>query len=92
MKTRTSEYLSYVLNRLTFIGAIYVAFVCVLPEFVISQNKNIPPSVAILIGGMSLLIVVSVTLDTVAQVQSHLIAHQYEGLIKKSRMGRRRKK
>jgi len=89
---RTSEYLSYVLNRLTFIGAIYVAFVCVLPEFVISQNKNIPPSVAILIGGMSLLIVVSVTLDTVAQVQSHLIAHQYEGLIKKSRMGRRRKK
>lgn len=88
---RTSEYLSYVLNRLTFIGAIYVAFVCVLPEFVISQNKNIPPSVAILIGGMSLLIVVSVTLDTVAQVQSHLIAHQYEGLIKKSRMGRRRK-
>lgn len=88
---RTAEYLSYVLNRLTFIGAIYVAFVCVLPEFVISQNKNIPPSVAILIGGMSLLIVVSVTLDTVAQVQSHLIAHQYEGLIKKSRMGRRRK-
>jgi len=89
---RTSEYLQYVLNRLTFIGAIYVAFVCVLPEFAIAQSGGkIPPSVAMLIGGMSLLIVVSVTLDTVAQVQSHLVAHQYEGLIKKSRMGRRRK-
>lgn len=90
---RTAEYLQYVLNRLTFIGAIYVAFVCVLPEFAIAQTDGkIPPSVAMLIGGMSLLIVVSVTLDTVAQVQSHLVAHQYEGLIKKSRMGRRRKK
>ena len=89
---RTAEYLSYVLNRLTLIGAVYVAFVCVLPEFILSRNSNIPPSVAMLIGGMSLLIVVSVTLDTVAQVQSHLVAHQYEGLIKKSRMGRRRKK
>ncbi len=89
---RTAEYLSYVLNRLTFIGAFYVAFVCVMPEYIISQNSNIPPSVAMLIGGMSLLIVVSVTLDTVAQVQSHLVAHQYEGLIKKSRMGRRRKR
>lgn len=87
---RTAEYLSYVLNRLTFIGAVYVAFVCVLPEYVISQYRNLPTSVAILIGGMSLLIVVSVTLDTVAQIQSHLVAHQYEGLIKKSRMGRRR--
>lgn len=87
---RTSEYLSYVLNRLTFIGAIYVAIVCVLPEWVISSSGKIPPSVAMLIGGMSLLIVVSVTLDTVAQIQSHLVAHQYEGLIKKSRMGRRR--
>jgi len=89
---RTAEYLSYVLSRLTFIGAIYVAFVCVLPEFVIArQGGAIPPSVAMLIGGMSLLIIVSVTLDTVAQIQSHLIAHQYEGLIKKSRMRRREK-
>jgi len=88
---RTAEYLTYVLSRLTFIGALYVAFVCVLPEYVISQNKEIPPSVAMLIGGMSLLILVSVTLDTVAQIQSHLIAHQYEGLIKKSRMRRRKK-
>jgi len=89
---RTAEYLSYVLSRLTFIGAIYVAFVCVLPEYVIAQAGNVPPSVAMLIGGMSLLIIVSVTLDTVAQIQSHLIAHQYEGLIKKSRMRRNRRK
>ena len=88
---RTAQYLSYVLSRLTFIGALYVAFVCVLPEYIIAQNRGIPPSVAMLIGGMSLLIIVSVTLDTVAQIQSHLIAHQYEGLIKKSRMRRRKK-
>lgn len=88
---RTAQYLSYVLSRLTFIGAFYVAFVCVLPEIVIAQNKNIPPSVAMLIGGMSLLIIVSVTLDTVSQIQSHLIAHQYEGLIKKTRMRRKKK-
>jgi len=89
---RTEEYLSYVLSRLTFIGAVYVAFVCVLPELIIArQGGAIPPSVAMLIGGMSLLIIVSVTLDTVAQIQSHLIAHQYEGLIKKSRMRRRNK-
>ncbi len=89
---RTAEYLSYVLNRLTFIGALYVSFVVILPNFVFAKYSTIPPSVARLVGGTSLLIVVSVTLDTVAQVQSHLIAHQYEGLIKKSRMGRRRKK
>ncbi|MEE9272218.1 MAG: preprotein translocase subunit SecY [Robiginitomaculum sp.] len=89
---RTSEYLSYVLNRLTFIGALYVAFVVIVPTMLISKNANIPPSVQQLISGMSLLIIVSVTLDTVAQVQSHLVAHQYEGLIKKSRMGRRRKR
>ena len=78
-------------NRLTLIGALYVAFVCVLPEFVIAQSGNIPASVAMLIGGMSLLIIVSVTIDTVAQIQSHLIAHQYEGLIAKSKMRRRRR-
>jgi len=88
---RTAEYLSYVLSRLTFIGAFYVAFVCVVPEAFIARVGNMPTSVAMLIGGMSLLIIVSVTLDSVAQVQSHLIAHQYEGLIKKSRMRRRNK-
>ena len=88
---RTAEYLSYVLSRLTFIGAFYVAFVCVLPEAFIARVGNIPTSVGLLIGGMSLLIIVSVTLDSVAEVQSHLVAHQYEGLIKKSRMRRRNK-
>ncbi|WP_017931357.1 preprotein translocase subunit SecY [Robiginitomaculum antarcticum] len=88
---RTQQYLDYVLNRLTLIGALYVAFVCVLPEYLISQNQEIPPSVGMLIGGMSLLIIVSVTIDTVTQIQSHLIAHQYEGLIKKSKMRRRQR-
>ena len=88
----TAKRLSYVLSRLTFIGAFYVAFVCVVPEIVIARSAGgIPPSVAMLIGGMSLLIIVSVTLDTVSQIQSHLIAHQYEGLIKKSRMRRKKK-
>ena len=86
---RTEDYINYVMNRLTFIGAFYVAFVCVVPEAVIAQVGNLPISVVMLIGGMSLLIIVSVTLDTVSQIQSHLIAHQYQGLINKSRMRRR---
>ncbi len=82
---RTAEYLDYVLTRLTTVGAIYLAAVCVMPEILISQY-----SVPFYFGGTSLLIVVAVTMDTVAQIQSHLIAHQYEGLIKKSRLRGRR--
>ena len=83
---RTAEYLDYVLTRLTFVGAGYLSIVCLLPELLISQY-----SVPFYFGGTSLLIVVSVTMDTVAQVQSHLLAHQYEGLIKKSKLrGRNR--
>ena len=82
---RTAEYLDYVLTRLTTVGAIYLAAVCVMPEIMISQY-----AVPFYFGGTSLLIVVSVTMDTVAQIQSHLIAHQYEGLIKKSRLRGRR--
>jgi preprotein translocase subunit SecY len=82
---RTAEYLDYVLTRLTTIGALYLAAVCVLPEILISQY-----AVPFYFGGTSLLIVVSVTMDTVAQIQSHLIAHQYEGLIKKARLRGRR--
>jgi preprotein translocase subunit SecY len=78
---RTAEYLDYVLTRLTTVGAIYLAAVCVLPEILIS-NYAVP----FYFGGTSLLIVVSVTMDTTAQIQSHLIAHQYEGLIRKSRL------
>ncbi len=82
----TAEYIDYVLTRLTAVGAAYITIVCLLPEFLISQYR-----VPFYFGGTSLLIVVSVTMDTIAQVQSHLLAHQYEGLIKKSRLrgGRR---
>jgi preprotein translocase subunit SecY len=84
---RTAEYLDYVLTRLTTVGAIYLSVICVLPEILISEL-----AVPFYFGGTSLLIVVSVTMDTVTQVQSHLLAHQYEGLIEKSRLGRRGKK
>ncbi len=82
---RTAEYIDYVLTRLTLIGAVYVAMVCLLPELLAGSNG------AYAFGGTSILIVVSVTMDTVAQIQSHLLAHQYEGLIKKSKLrgGRR---
>jgi preprotein translocase subunit SecY len=78
---RTADYLDYVLTRITVIGAAYIAIVCLLPEFVIAQMGS-----GFYFGGTSILIVVTVTMDTVAQIQSHLLAHQYEGLIKKSRM------
>jgi preprotein translocase subunit SecY len=82
----TASYLDYVLTRLTVIGSVYLTIVCLLPEFLVGQ-ANIP----FRIGGTSLLIVVSVTMDTVSQIQSHLLAHQYEGLIKKTKLrGRRR--
>jgi len=82
---RTAEYIDYVLTRLTLIGAVYIAAVCLLPEFLAGANGSYA------FGGTSILIVVSVTMDTVAQIQSHLLAHQYEGLIKKSKLrgGRR---
>jgi preprotein translocase subunit SecY len=81
----TADYLDYVLTRLTVIGAIYLSVVCVLPEILISKY-----AVPFYFGGTSLLIVVNVTMDTVAQVQSHLLAHQYEGLVKRSRLKGRR--
>ncbi len=81
----TAEYLDHVLTRLTVVGAAYLAILCLLPELLISKY-----SVPFYFGGTSLLIVVTVTLDTVAQIQSHLLAHQYEGLIKKSRLRGRR--
>jgi len=81
----TSQYLDKVLTRLTVVGAAYLSAVCLLPEILISRF-----SVPFYFGGTSLLIVVTVTLDTVAQIQSHLLAHQYEGLIKKSKLKGRR--
>jgi preprotein translocase subunit SecY len=79
--TKTAEYIDYVLTRITVVGAIYLALVCVLPELLRSYA-----AVPFYFGGTSLLIAVSVTMDTVAQVQSHLIAQQYEGLIKKAKL------
>ncbi len=85
---RTAEYIDYVLTRVTVVGAIYLVFVCILPEILISQA-----AVPFYFGGTSLLIVVSVTMDTVSQVQGHLLAHQYEGMVKRTKLrgrGRRR--
>jgi preprotein translocase subunit SecY len=82
----TADYLDYVLTRLTVVGASYLVAVAILPEILISRF-----SVPFFFGGTSLLIVVTVSMDTVAQIQSHLLAHQYEGLIKKSKLrGRKR--
>jgi preprotein translocase subunit SecY len=76
---KTAEYIDYVLTRTTVIGAIYLAIVCLIPDFARSE-------IALSLGGTSILIMVSVTMDTVAQIQSHLIAQQYEGLIKKAKL------
>ena len=81
----TAEYLDFILTRLTVVGAIYLTAISIMPELLICQY-----GVPFYFGGTSLLIVVTVTMDTVAQVQSHLIAHQYEGLVKKSRLKGRR--
>jgi len=81
----TANYLDWVLTRLTVVGALYLAAVCILPEILRAQY-----AVPFYFGGTSLLIVVTVTMDTVTQVQSHLLAHQYEGLIKKSKLRGRR--
>jgi preprotein translocase subunit SecY len=77
----TADYLDKVLTRITVIGSAYLVVVCLLPEFVISQF-----SLPFYFGGTSLLIMVTVTMDTVAQIHSHLLAHQYEGLIKRSKL------
>ena len=85
---RTAEYIDYVLTRITVVGAAYLVIVCLIPELY-RDNAGI----SFVLGGTSLLIIVSVTLDTVQQVQGHLLAHQYEGLIQKSKLrgGKRRR-
>ncbi len=79
--SNTSQYFDTILARLTTIGALYLCAVCLLPEILISKY-----SVPFYFGGTSLMIIVSVTMDTVTQIQSQLLAHQYEGLIRKSRV------
>ncbi|MFM7349446.1 MAG: preprotein translocase subunit SecY [Erythrobacter sp.] len=78
---RTADYLEYVLTRITVIGAAYLAIVCVLPEYMIAQT-----GIPLFLGGTSLLIVVNVTVDTISQIQSHLLALQYGDLIKKAKL------
>ncbi|WP_338445008.1 preprotein translocase subunit SecY [Pelagerythrobacter marensis] len=78
---RTADYLDYVLTRITVIGAIYLTLVCVIPEYMIAQT-----GIPLFLGGTSLLIVVNVTVDTISQIQSHLLAHQYGDLIKKAKL------
>jgi preprotein translocase subunit SecY len=78
---RTADYLEYVLTRITVVGSVYLTIVCVVPEFVIAQT-----GIPLFLGGTSLLIVVNVTVDTITQVQSHLLAHQYGDLIKKAKL------
>jgi preprotein translocase subunit SecY len=81
----TTDYLEYVLIRLTVVGALYLIVVCLIPEFLIARL-----SVPFYFGGTSLMIVVNVVLNTAQQIQAHLLAHQYEGLLKKSRLRGRR--
>jgi len=77
----TADYLDYVLTRITVIGAAYLTFICLVPEWVTAQY-----GLGLALGGTSLLIVVNVTIDTVTQIQSHLLAHQYGDLIKKAKL------
>ena len=78
--SNTADYFDLILSRLTTVGAVYLCIVCMLPEVLISKY-----GVPFYFGGTSLMIIVSVTMDTVTQIQSHLLAHQYEGLIRKGR-------
>ncbi len=80
----TADYLDFVLTRITTVGAVYLVAICLLPEFLMVKYQ-----LPFYFGGTSLLIVVTVTMDTVSQIQSHLIAHQYEGLIKKAKLRKR---
>lgn len=83
---KTGNYIDYVLTRITVVGAIYLAIVCMIPEFLLPNS-----GIDVAFGGTSLLIMVSVTMDTVSQIQGHLIAQQYEGLVKKSKLRGKRK-
>ncbi|MCA0340701.1 MAG: preprotein translocase subunit SecY, partial [Proteobacteria bacterium] len=83
---KTAQFIDHVLSRITVIGAIYLTVICLLPELLVSQT-----GLPFYFGGTSILIVVSVTMDTVSQVQGYLYAQQYEGLIKRNKLkGKRR--
>ena len=78
---KSADFIDYVLTRITVVGALYLTVVCLIPEFFFYEYN-----LSFAVGGTSILIVVSVTMDTVAQIQSHLVAQQYEGLLKKSKL------
>jgi preprotein translocase subunit SecY len=78
---KTSEHIDTILSRLTFYGALYLSFVCILPDYLI-KYFNIP----FYFGGTSLLIVVGVSLDTMQQIESHLVMRNYDGFVKKGRL------
>jgi hypothetical protein len=84
---KTEEYLEYVVNRILVLGSAYLALVCLMPEIV---RTNL--AITAYFGGTSILIIVSVGMDTVQQIQSHLLAHQYEGLLEKSQLRGRKKR
>jgi len=84
---KTEEYLDYVVTRILVLGSGYLAAICLLPEILRGQF-----AIPFYFGGTSVLIVVTVTMDTIQQVQSHLLAHQYEGLIEKSQLRGKSKK
>ena len=79
----TEDYLDYVLTRITVVGAAYLVLVCVLPDFMMGQTGQ---QQFFVIGGTSLLILVNVTIDTISQIQGHLMAHQYSDLLKKAKL------
>jgi len=83
---RTAQFIDYVLTRVTVLGAIYLGIICLLPEMLISSF-----ALPFYFGGTSLLIVVSVTMDTVAQIHGHMQAQQYESLVKKSKLRGKKK-
>ena len=78
---KSAQFIDYTLTRITVIGALYLTVVCLIPELMFYEYN-----LSFSLGGTSILIVVSVTMDTVAQIQSHLVAQQYEGLLKKARL------
>ena len=82
----TADYLDFVVTRITVIGAAYITLVCLVPEVLHAQS-----SIFMQLGGTSMLIMVTVTIDTITRIQSYLIAQRYEGLLKKTAFGGRKK-
>jgi preprotein translocase subunit SecY len=85
----TAEYLDYIMTRITLAGALFIAFIAIFPDFIMAWLK-VPYLVASFFGGTGILIIVGVMLDTVKQIESHLLMHHYEGFVKGARIKGRR--